>query len=138
MHLRCTRPLAVDAIVLYENKIVFIRRGHEPYRNMLALPGGFVEPDETVEAAVIRETREETGLDATILKLSGVYSSPHRDPRGPVVSICYVMKAAGGVLNASSDVTEATFLRLDEVPTLAFDHNDMIDGAREYIHGILS
>jgi 8-oxo-dGTP diphosphatase len=142
--MKCLRPLAVDAIVICGDKIVFIRRGHEPYKDMPALPGGFVESDETVEQAVLRETKEETGLDAKILKLVGVYSNPRRDPRGPVVSICYVLKATGGSLlasddtSASSDAAATAFLPLSEVPQLAFDHNDMIDHAREYIHGILS
>ncbi len=136
--MKCLRPLAVDAIVLRGDKIVFIRRRNEPYKDMLALPGGFVEPDETVEQAVLRETKEETGLDAKILKLVGVYSNPRRDPRGPVVSICYVLKATGGSLRASDDASATDLLPLSEVPRLAFDHNGMIDQAREYIHGILS
>ena len=136
--MRCTRPLTVDAIVICGDKIVFIRRGHEPYKDMLALPGGFVERDETVEQAVLRETREETGLEAKILKLSGVYSEPGRDPRGPTVSICYVLEATGGVLRAASDASEAVLLPLDRAPRLAFDHNAMVDHAREYVHGILS
>ena len=136
--MRCKRPLTVDAILLYGDKIVFIRRKNEPYKNMPALPGGFVEAGETVEQAVLRETKEETGLDAKILKLAGVYSSPRRDPRGPVVSICYVLKATGGSLKAASDASDAVLSGLDAVPRLAFDHNDMIDHAREYVHGILS
>jgi len=145
--MKCLRPLAVDAIVLCGDNIVFIRRKNEPYKDTLALPGGFVERDETVEQAVLRETKEETGLDAKILKLVGVYSSPRRDPRGPVVSICYVVKATGGDLrsdaaasdaSASSDAAGIALLPLNEVPRLAFDHNAMIDHAREYIHGILS
>ena len=57
--MKCLRPLAVDAIVLCSDKIVFIRRGHEPYKDMLALPGGFVERDETVEQAVLRDERRD-------------------------------------------------------------------------------
>jgi 8-oxo-dGTP diphosphatase len=134
-----TRPLAVDGIIIYGDRLVFIRRSNEPYKNMLALPGGFVEEDETTEQAVVREVKEETGLEAEILKLVGVYSNPHRDPRGPVVSICYLLKAAGA-LKASTDASEVVLLRLNEIPGLAFDHNVMIvDVEKECdLNGILS
>jgi 8-oxo-dGTP diphosphatase len=133
------RPLAVDAIVAHGDRIIFIRRRNEPFKNMPALPGGFVEDNETTEQAVKREVKEETGLDAEILKLVGVYSNPHRDPRGPVVSVCYLLKA-GGAYRASSDASEVILLRLNEVPELAFDHNAMIDAAEKEcnLNGILS
>jgi 8-oxo-dGTP diphosphatase len=133
------RPLAVDAIVIYGDRLVFIKRKNEPYKGMLALPGGFVEEGETTEQAVIREVREETGLNAEILKLVGVYSNPHRDPRGPVVSICYLLKAAGDI-KASTDASEVVLLRPGAVPRLAFDHNAMIcDAEKECnLNGILS
>ena len=133
------RPLAVDGIVVYNHRIVFIRRRNEPFKNMPALPGGFVGADETVEEAVLREVEEETGLKAEILKLVGVYSNPHRDPRGPVVSICYVLRAAGEY-RASTDASEVILLRLNEVPALAFDHNAMIGDAEKEcnLYGILS
>lgn len=106
---------------------------------MLALPGGFVEADETTEQAVIREVKEETGLNGEILKLVGVYSNPHRDPRGPVVSVCYLIKATGKY-KASSDASEVILLAIKDVPKLAFDHGAMIrDAQKEYdLHGILS
>ena len=138
--MRCLRPLAVDAIVMHADKIVFIRRMNEPFRGKLALPGGFVETDETTEDAVKREVREETGLNAEIIKLVGVYSNPHRDPRGPVVSICYLMKAISGDLKASSDAREVVLLGINEIPGLAFDHNSMIHDAKkeDHFNGILS
>ena len=133
------RPLAVDGIVVYGDRLVFIRRRNEPYKNMLALPGGFVEEDETAERAVVREVEEETGLEAEILKLVGVYSNPHRDPRGPVVSICYLLRAAGKY-RAGTDAGEVILLILNEVPKLAFDHNAMIGDAEKEcnLNGILS
>jgi 8-oxo-dGTP diphosphatase len=133
------RPLAVDAIIVYEHKLVFIRRKNEPYKDMLALPGGFVEADETTEQAVLREVREETGLNGEILKLVGVYSNPHRDPRGPVVSVCYLLKATG-TYNASSDASEVILLTLKDIPKLAFDHNAMIRDVKKEcdLDGILS
>ena len=133
------RPLAVDAIIIYGDKIIFIQRRNEPYRNMPALPGGFVEENETTEQAVKREVKEETGLDAEILKLVGVYSNPHRDPRGPVVSVCYLLKA-GGTYRASTDASEVILLKLNEIPKLAFDHSAMIGDAEKEcnLNGILS
>jgi 8-oxo-dGTP diphosphatase len=128
--MRCVRPLTVDAIVLRDDEIVVIRRGHEPFKGMLALPGGFVEKDETVERAVARETKEETGLDAEIVGLVGVYSGPGRDPRGPTVSVCYRMRATGGRLQAASDAAAVQLVSRSAVPSLAFDHNKMIEDAR--------
>jgi 8-oxo-dGTP diphosphatase len=133
------RPLAVDGIIAYGHRLVFIRRKNEPYKDMLALPGGFVEADETTEQAVLREIKEETGLNGEILKLVGVYSDPQRDPRGPVVSVCYLLRATG-TCRASSDASEVILLTLKDVPRLAFDHSAMIsDAQKEYdLHGILS
>jgi 8-oxo-dGTP diphosphatase len=130
MTIRCTRPLTVDAIILYGDRVVFIRRKNEPFRGSLALPGGFVESDETVEQAVRREAKEETGLDAEIVRLIGVYSDTGRDPRGPTVSICYRLDATGGSPGASSDAAAVELISPGEVPPLAFDHNRMIEDAR--------
>lgn len=131
--MRCERPLTVDAIILYGDKIVFVRRGNEPYKGRLALPGGFVEKDETVEQAVVREAREETGLETEIVRLIGVYSDPGRDPRGQIVSVCYLMRAMGGNLSAASDASDAVLIGLTEIPALAFDHNLMIEEAKQYL-----
>ncbi|HQE72151.1 MAG TPA: NUDIX hydrolase, partial [Methanothrix soehngenii] len=81
-----TPLLAADAVILFQDGIVLIRRNNPPYQGCYALPGGFVEIGETVEEAAIREAREETGLDINLLGLVGVYSDPARDPRGHVVS----------------------------------------------------
>jgi len=85
--------LTVDALILYDGKLVLIRRLNPPYENDFALPGGFVEVGETVEAAAVREAKEETGLDIELIKLLGVYSEPSRDPRGHTVTVCYLQKA---------------------------------------------
>jgi len=132
----CTRPLTVDAIILIGDRIVFVRRGREPFKGRLALPGGFVEKDETVEQAVAREAREETGLETEIVRLIGVYSDPGRDPRGPTVSVCYLMKATGGRLQAASDAAAVELSGPDEVPALAFDHNRMMEDAGNYLRNL--
>ncbi len=132
-----TPLLTVDAIIIYESKIVFVRRKNDPFKGMFALPGGFVEVGETTKEAVVREALEETGLSIEIVKLIGVYSEPSRDPRGHTVSICYLSKGTGAP-EAGSDAAEVALFTIDGIPKLAFDHNYIIDQARVDINGVLS
>jgi 8-oxo-dGTP diphosphatase len=132
-----TPLLTVDALIIFEGKLVLIRRRNPPFKDCLALPGGFVEVGETVEAAVVREAQEETGLDIEIIKLTGVYSDPLRDPRGHTVSVCYLAKGRGK-LKAGSDAKDIGLFDLNEIPELAFDHNKIIENAKSDINGILS
>lgn len=123
--------LTVDAIIMYDGGIVLIKRGKEPFEGYWALPGGFVEYGETVENAVKREAKEETGLDTTIKDLVGVYSEPERDPRRHTVSICYLLEGRGE-LKAGTDASEATRKSFKKIPTnLAFDHGKIIKDARD-------
>jgi 8-oxo-dGTP diphosphatase len=132
-----TPLLTVDALILFEGKIVLIRRLNPPFENDFALPGGFVEVGETVEAATVREAKEETGLDISLMKLLGVYSDPSRDPRGHTVTICYLAKGFGN-LKAGSDAKDIRLFGINEIPRLAFDHNEIIQNAKSDIYGILS
>jgi len=125
---------AIDAVIIDENEtVVLIRRRNPPYQNHWALPGGFVELEEKVEDAVIREAKEETGLDIKIVKLVGVYSDPNRDPRGHVISITYLCKRTDRAENphGGDDAKEAkVFNRRDlEKIQLAFDHKLIIQDA---------
>src|SRR5256712_4363974 len=88
--------VAVDGIVLQDGKLVAVRRMNEPYRGMPALPGGFVELGETTVEAVVREVREETGLETRVKRLVGVFSDPKRGPRGHGISIAYQLQATRG------------------------------------------
>ncbi len=124
-----TPLLAVDAIIVLQEGIVLIRRDRPPYEGCYALPGGFVEPGESVEEAVCREAREETGLELELLGLVGVYSRPDRDPRGHVVSLCYLARGRGE-LRSGSDARSAKVFGIDELPSLAFDHDQMMRDAQ--------
>jgi 8-oxo-dGTP diphosphatase len=88
--------VAVDLVMLTIRDgtlcALLVRRGIEPYRGRWALPGGFVLPDEDLDASAVRELREETGVDATAghLEQLGSYGHPRRDPRGRVVTVAYL------------------------------------------------
>ncbi len=123
-----TPLLAVDAVILYRPGIVLIRRVNPPYQGSYALPGGFVEIGETVEDAVAREAREETGLLIDLLGLIGIYSDPGRDPRGHVVSAAF-LSTGRGELSSGSDARSADVFPLTRLPELAFDHDKIIRDA---------
>ncbi|HOK58441.1 MAG TPA: NUDIX hydrolase [Methanothrix sp.] len=123
-----TPLLAVDVVLRMDDGIVLIRRRNPPFRGCYALPGGFVEIGETVEDAARREVMEETGLTATLVRLVGVYSDPDRDPRGHVVSICYLADGSGE-LRYGSDASDVRLFSLDKLPELAFDHARMVRDA---------
>ena len=118
--------LTVDAIAIRDGQIVLIKRKNPPFQGSYALPGGFVDYGETVENAVIREFKEETGLDADIKKLIGIYSEPDRDPRGHTVSIAFELKITGGNMIAGDDAANVSLFPLDELPDMAFDHAKII------------
>jgi 8-oxo-dGTP diphosphatase len=123
-----TPLLAVDAVILFQDGIVLIKRDRPPFAGSYALPGGFVEVGETVEAATIREAREETGLIIDLLGLVGIYSNPARDPRGHVVSAAFLARGRGELM-AGSDARSAQVFPLQSLPPLAFDHDKILSDA---------
>ncbi|MCD6573183.1 MAG: NUDIX hydrolase [Thermoplasmata archaeon] len=120
--------ITVDGVIIKNGKILLVKRKNEPFKGKWALPGGFVEYGETVEKAVLREVKEETGMDAKIKKLVGVYSDPARDPRGHTISIVFLLEGEGDAI-AGDDAIEAKFFDLNELPPLAFDHEKIIKDA---------
>ena len=118
-----TPYLTVDIIILYKKGIVLVERKYPP--KGWALPGGFVEYDETVEHAARREAKEETGLTLTNLKQFHVYSGPKRDSRAHAVAV--VFTATGkGILKGGDDAKTAKAFPPDKIPKLVFDHNTII------------
>lgn len=132
-HLR--RPMgpavAVDAYVERDGMVLLVKRRKEPFQGRWALPGGFVAPDETVEAAALRELKEETGLSGSVLGIVGVYSRRGRDPRGPTASVALRVSGIGGSPRGGDDAAEARFWPLDALPRLAFDHSQIVADARK-------
>ncbi len=124
--------LTVDGIIIENGKILLIKRATQPYKDHWALPGGFVELGETLEEAVTREVKEETGLETKPVKLTGAYSDPKRDPRGHTISIAYLLRTISGNLKTTPEAKEIRFFALDSLPeNMAFDHEKIVCDAKE-------
>ncbi len=105
--------------------IVLIKRKNPPHG--WAIPGGFVDYGESVEAAAVREAKEETSLDVELTRLLGVYSDPDRDPRFHTVSTVFVARASGTPIG-QDDAAEARVFTRDNLPDdIAFDHRSILD-----------
>jgi 8-oxo-dGTP diphosphatase len=122
--------LAVDCVVFDAGgRLLLIRRKNPPFQGQYALPGGYVDYGESTEHAAARELAEETGLAAAAVTLVGVYSDPHRDPRGHVVSIAYRIDTASHDPCAGDDAAAAAFVANWEDLDLAFDHRSIVADA---------
>ena len=128
-----TPKLTVDGVILNDNKILLIKRDIEPFKGRWALPGGFVEYNEKVEDAIIREIKEETGVNAEIKELIGVYSDPKRDPRGHTITIVFLLEIINGEIKGGDDACDANFFDLKQLPELSFDHDKIISDVKRRI-----
>jgi 8-oxo-dGTP diphosphatase len=130
MPLPATPALTTDAVVLdAEGRVLLIRRKNPPFQGAYALPGGFVDVGETVEAACRRELMEETGIEAGKLTLIGVYSQPERDPRGHTCSVAFLTRVKKGEPKAGDDAAAAEWVADWRRLKLAFDHAQILSDA---------
>ena len=113
-----------------EPKVLLIQRAFEPYQGCWAFPGGFMEMDETTEKCAIRELEEETGLRLDNMVQVGAYSKVDRDPRGRTITIAYlaVVDVPLSVI-ARDDAAKAEWFPINDLPTLAFDHDEIMADA---------
>ncbi len=102
--------------------MLLVRRGRPPYKGSWALPGGFVELNETVEEALRRELKEETGLAGEPAAIVGVFSGPHRDPRKPTATVAFLVRGRAGHPRGGSDAAAAEWVPIAQARPLAFDH----------------
>jgi 8-oxo-dGTP diphosphatase len=130
--------LTVDAVVFkVENSktsVVLIQRKNEPFQGKWALPGGFVDMDETLETAVRRELEEETGLKNIELEQLHAFSAIGRDPRGRTVSVVFWGIVKSDVSPVSGDdAADAKWFEIENLPELAFDHDEVVKMALKKI-----
>ena len=124
--------LTVDILIEVPGKgVILIERKNPPFG--WAIPGGFVDYGETLEAAALREAKEETGMDLANLKQFHAYSDPKRDPRGHTVSVVFTAKGIG-VPKAADDAKNLRIFQVDDLPEdLAFDHASILSDYSESI-----
>jgi len=120
-------------------EVLLIKRGEWPHTGKWAIPGGFVEIDESLKRAALRELREETGVKAGFLEQLGAFGHPDRDPRERVITVAYIALQPSDHLQfeAGSDAKEAQLFSVDELPELAFDHDRILRRARERLRDSL-
>ena len=136
---RHPHPAVTVDVVLFSGEgpareVLLIRRGAEPHKGDWALPGGFLDIDEGLEAAARRELLEETGLQAPALRQIGAYGEPARDPRERVISIAYAGELSAPLSpRPDDDAEDARWFRLASLPRLAFDHAQVIADAAQML-----
>ncbi|HBG71944.1 MAG: hypothetical protein A2W93_05175 [Bacteroidetes bacterium GWF2_43_63] len=126
------RPaVTVDAAILVKQCndwfILLIERKHDPFKDCYALPGGFVDEDETLEVAIARELQEETNVQLENLQQFRAYSRPNRDPRGRTISVIFTsIQDVFPAAVAGDDAASVKWFPLNQLPQLAFDHGEIV------------
>jgi len=130
---RYPRPSVTADIAVFgkhdqKTVLLLIQRKNDPFKDMWALPGGFMDMEETLEAAASRELNEETGLEGIVLKQFKTYSAIDRDPRQRTITTIFVamldQKPEG--LSAGDDAADLLWFDIHELPELAFDHSEIV------------
>ena len=128
------RPaVTADIIILKtinnQQFVLLIERKHPPFEGMWALPGGFVNMDETLEAAALRELREETRITGVELEQFHTFSEVNRDPRHRTITTVFIGKSGDTTASpeAGDDAAKTEWFALDQLPPLAFDHGMVME-----------
>ena len=133
--------LTVDCVVFgldeEDLKVLLIQRDLPPFEGRWALPGGFVRLDETLDEAALRELQEETGLEKVYLEQLYTVGDIDRDPRERVVTVAYyaLVKLSDHHVAAATDAREAAWFAVDDLPSLAFDHDKILAMAHQRLRG---
>jgi 8-oxo-dGTP diphosphatase len=118
----------VDIILQRDSRVLMVRRRKDPFKDRLALPGGFVNEGETVEEAMKREAIEETSLEVEPVDILGVYSDPKRDPRKHILTVVFIGIIVGGSEKAGDDAASIEWVKIADIQQqqIAFDHAQIL------------
>lgn len=135
------RPSVTVDIILFRRRtsgteVLLIKRGAEPFKGRWALPGGFINQDESLEDAAARELLEETGMMVTDLEQIGSFGDPGRDPRGHTISVAFVAQFdEAQEAKGADDAQDARWHSAQRPPRLAFDHKKILRAGLEHALG---
>jgi 8-oxo-dGTP diphosphatase len=137
--------LTVDAVVFGYTKarglsVLLVKRKYEPFKGHWAMPGGFVNEGESLEEAVARELKEETSIEVGYLEQLYTFGKPDRDPRQHIVAVAYfaLVRPDYLTIEPDTDAEEVAWFPIDEVPPLAFDHEDILQAGVDRVRGKLT
>ena len=127
-HPAVSTDVVVFTIQDWQLKLLLVRRAKAPFQDMWALPGGFLEIDEDLEDCAVRELEEETGISGVYLEQLYTFGKPSRDPRERVISVAYFALLPVDNLQprAASDAAAVAWFPFNDLPSLAFDHAEII------------
>lgn len=127
-HPAVTTDVVIFTIRKEKLEVLLVKRGGEPFKGYWALPGGFVDIDEDLEACALRELEEETGVTGVYLEQLYTFGAPDRDPRERVISVTYYAMVPAERINlqAASDADDVGWFEVDSLPPLAFDHESIV------------
>jgi 8-oxo-dGTP diphosphatase len=128
------RPsVTVDVVILTlrhdDLQVLLIRRRQPPFADYWAIPGGFIQTDESLESAAVRELKEETGVDNVYIEQLFTFGNPYRDPRTRVITVAYfalVPESSLLHLKPGDDASDARWWSMYDLPLLAFDHAEIL------------
>ncbi len=124
-----TADIVVIKTIDNQPEVLLIERKHPPFEGMWALPGGFLNMDETLEEAALRELQEETGIASIKLEQFHTYSKVDRDPRHRTITTVFIGYATGNTAEpeAGDDAANVQWFQLNQLPSLAFDHAEVME-----------
>lgn len=135
-HPAVTVDILVFTLADDDLSLLLVERGQEPFKGQWALPGGFVEIDESLKRAAWRELKEETGVHAATLRQVGAFGQPNRDPRERIITVAYyaIVPVHKLRIRAASDAADARLFAVNNLPGVAGDHDKIIRRAIERLH----
>lgn len=138
MSIEVTVDIVIFTIQGADLKVLLIRRGIAPFKDAMAIPGGFVHEHESLDQAAFRELKEETGVANVYLEQLYSFGDPGRDPRGRVVTVAYyALVPSDQTLQPGTDAAAAAWYDVTKLPVLAFDHRKIIDYALQRLRNKL-
>ena len=127
------RPSVTTDVIIFtlredDLQVLLVKRKYPPFQGMWAIPGGFVDLDESLEDAALRELKEETGVQDVYLEQLYTFADPGRDPRGRVITVAYfaLVPARDVQPRSGDDAAEAKWWSVYDLPPLAFDHSQIL------------